>query len=128
MPDPNPEDKKPKPTGNATVDANMTEVLADRERLRTRLGEVETELKTTRDSLKIANDLLDAQTKAALIEEIRTKSDFGIEELSDMTCDELRNTRNHINRIKQPVLSSGDLGGKTTKKGLDDLYGVGWKK
>ena len=125
MPDPK---EEPKKTGNNAVDGNIIEILAENERLKTVNAQQTADLKTTRDSLKVANDLLEAQTKGVLIEEIRARSDFGVEELSGMTCDELRNTRNHLKRIKGVMLSSGDLGGgKPMKRSLDDLYGQGWK-
>jgi len=116
-------DGKPK----SAADREVIEVLAENERLRSENADLKDTVKSLEGQLRAANDLIDSHTRGSLIAQIQAKSDYGIEYLSKLTADQLRDIIQHFDHVKAPkALMGHDTTGDAKRESLSDVYGS-WK-
>jgi len=94
----------------------VDEVMAENAALRTKIRELQVTNVELTKQLGMANDVLEAQTKASLIEEIRPLSHFSVEDLHRKTLTELQNMRDVLKYAKLEV--------KTIRKNIRPGPGV----
>ena len=106
------------------VEREVVEVLAENETLKAENVELKENLDNLRKSLRSANDLIDSHTRSGLIARIKVKSDYGVEYLSKLTADQLRETLQHFDHVKTPkALMGADMPGEVKRELLGDVYG-----
>lgn len=118
-----PEKNKDQKNGTP-VEREVVEVLAENETLKAENVELKTNLDDLRKSLRSANDLIDSHTRSGLIARIQAKSDYGVEYLSKLTADQLRETLQHFDHVKTPkALMGADMPREVKREALGDVYG-----
>ena len=81
----------------------VDEIMAENAALRTKIRELQTTNAELTKQLGLANDVLEAQTKAALIEEIKPLSHFSVEDLHGKSLTELQNMRDILTYAKRGI-------------------------
>jgi len=113
--------------GNPTAtDVEILRITTENEKLREENKQLREQLDELTKQLRAANDLIESQTRAQLIAQIQSRSDYGIEYLSKKTVDELREILAHFDHIKVPGLLMGKDTSEKVRPTLADLYGT-WR-
>lgn len=95
---------------NKTAKISMDQALAELEHARMTIGEKDQLISDLSGQLKEANDVLEGQEKAKLINEILPRSTFKIDELSGKSLEDLKNIRATLDQAMPPRVNSVRMG------------------
>ena len=95
---------------NKTVKMSMDQALARNAELEKLVGEKDTLLVDMTKQLQEANNVLEGQEKARLIDEIMPRSSFKMDELVTKNMDELKSIRATLDQARLPKVNSARFG------------------